>query len=126
MRRGRINIVSLLLTLMMIGGSVWAYTFGPYYWDHQVMKEIARTSALEWYATENEEKARARLGRLLQKREIDDYIYTSDCFFETRGKINSIRCFWQVDVFYPYSDYYETLEFETTVEVNNRGDITQW
>ena len=126
MRRGRINILSLLVSILAIGGVIWGSTFGPYYWDHQVMKEIARSAVLQWYATENQDKGRDRLTRLLAKRGIEDYIYPSDCFFETRGKLRSIRCAWQVDVFYPYSDYYETLAFETTVEVNQRGDITQW
>ncbi len=126
MRRARINIVTVLLILVLGAVGIFAWLFGPYYWDKQVMNEVARTSALEWYATENRQKGMSRLGHLLEKRGLSEYIYPNDCTFQEEGELRVVACWWEVDVFYPGSEMYRTLSFDTTVEVDRRGDAVQY
>jgi len=124
-RSGRINILTILLLLIVVAAGEAAWLFGPYYWDYQVMKEITKSSAREWDAL-GEMKARAKLSHLLAKRGLDDYITERECNFEERGAVKVIDCRWVVDVYYPFTRYYKTLDFSLNTQIDGRGDVTQF
>jgi len=112
MRRGKFNIVGLLLFLALAAVMVWAYLFLPYYIVYFKMKEITKSVMLDWVGL-NEAKARRRIGEEFRREEIPDYVTLDMCEFKTEGQERSVTCDWEVDVYYPFTDYYKTLTFET-------------
>jgi len=89
------------------------------------MKEITKACAHEWDGL-GEMKARAKLPNLLAKRGLDSYITERDCNFEERGALKVIDCRWVVDVYYPFTRYYKTLDFSLTTQIANGGDVSQF
>jgi hypothetical protein len=118
-RTGRISIVNVVFFLCFVAGAVVAYTFSPYYWDYLKMQEVTKSAVLEWDAWDSKPRAVTRLADELERREIPDYILDEDCeFIEEANQTYTVRCAWAVDVYYPFTDKFRTLSFETleTVE----------
>ena len=125
-RAGRIRGSSLLLLLLLGAGGLWAWTFGPYYWDFMKLKEINRLVAREWSAL-GEAKARAMLDSELGKSAMADYVYPQDCqFTKVSPNLMRLHCAYSVDVQYPFVERYRTLSFEVTTDVDNRGQVDQY
>ena len=124
-RGGRINVVTVVLLLIVGLGLGWFKLFGMYYIDFLNMREVVKSSALEWYAKVSEPAARTRLTQMLATKEID-YVPIESCTFAQQGLVLTVGCTWKVDVYYPFTKYYKRLEFQTTAEVNERGVVTQY
>lgn len=110
-RRGRAQILTILLTAAGVAGMYLAFTFGDYYIVYFKMKELTKSVMLDWVGL-NEGKARRRLGEEFRRQDIPDYISPEFCEFQTTGQERSVTCSWEVDVYYPGTDYYKTLDFE--------------
>ena len=110
-RQGKISIVGILMFLVAIVAALWGYLFMPYYLVYFKMKEITKSVMLDWVGL-NEGKARRRLGEEFRRQEIPPYIELDFCELKTEGQERSVVCSWEVDVYYPFTDYYKTLEFE--------------
>ena len=110
-RRGKAQVLSILLTLGLAFGAYLLYTFGDYYITLFKMKELTKSVMLDWVGL-NEGKARRRLGEEFRRQEIPEYISPDYCEFQTVGNERSVTCSWEVDVYYPGTDYYKTLSFE--------------
>lgn len=114
------------LLLLVVGLALgWAKLFGMYYIDFLNMREVVKSSALEWYAKVSEPAARVRLTQMLETKEID-YVSIENCTFTQQGMAMTVGCTYKVDVYYPFTQYYKRLEFQTTAEVNERGVVTQY
>lgn len=124
-RSGRVNVVTVLLLLVIAGVLGWVKLFGFYYIDFLNMREVVKSSSLEWYAKVSEPAARLRLQQMLETKEID-YVTIDDCTFTQQGLGMTVGCAWKVDVYYPFTKYYKRLAFDTTAEVNERGVVTQY
>lgn len=111
-RRGRVQILTILLGGAALFGAYLFYVFGDYYLTYFKMKELTKSVMLDWVGL-NEGKARRRLGEEFRRQEIPDYVSPEYCEFETNGQERSVTCTWEVDVYYPGTDYYKTLSFET-------------
>lgn len=111
-RSGKVSVINILLFALLAGGALWAYLFSPYYIVYFKMKEITKSVMLDWVGL-NEGKARRRLGEEFRRQDIPDYIETTFCDLKTVGNTKSVTCSWEVDVYYPFTDYYKTLSFET-------------
>jgi len=126
-RRGRFNIVGSLITLSILAAIGGGLLFGPYYWDHQVVKETVRSAALKWAETTLERKARQKLNEEWEYREIPEYIdKAAACGFETSGRRKIVSCAWTAYVYYPLTDYYKAIYFETTSEVTAGGKVNTY
>lgn len=110
-RQGKFNIVSLFFLVAILGSALWGYLFMPYYLVYFRMKEITKSVMLDWVGL-NEGKARRRLGEEFRRQEIPDYVPMDLCELKTEGQERSVTCTWEVDVYYPFTDYYKTLSFE--------------
>jgi len=126
-RRGRINIVGSLITLTILAAIAGSILFGPYYWDHQLVKETARSAALKWAESTLEHKAKQKLDDEWEYREIPSYIdKAAACSFNTSGRRKIVTCAWAAHVYYPLTDYYKTIYFETTSEVTAGGKVNTY
>lgn len=121
-RRGKAGIIGIIMLLMLgaAGGAAWL--FGPYYLDYMNMQEVAASASLSWYANDSKAAAVAKLGEELRVKDIE-YIVEDDCTIDEVGKLYIVSCYWEVDVYYPYTKYYKTLVFETTAECDKRGVV---
>ncbi len=122
MRAGKINIVGILIILALIIGGVFAYTFGPYYWDSVTMKEVARNTALT-YQDRGKAKGLERLTQELYQRDIPDYIVEKDCKFSNRGQTFIVTCAWAVDVSWPFTSISRHMSFEVEAKRGPHGFI---
>ena len=123
-RRGRINFVGIAITAVIAAALGGAALFGPYYWDYLVVKEITRTVALTWEATGLHHKAEMKLDEEATNRELPDYIdYKSACTLAESGRMKVVNCAWVAHVYYPFTDYYKTLDFNVTSEVDGSGQV---
>ena len=111
-RSGRINIIGILLTLTLAVAALGAYLFVPPYVVYYKMQNITKTLVLEW-AGLNEDAGHRRLPVELHTQEIPSYITIDMCQFKTDGNNKIVTCDWDIDVYYPFTDYYKTLTFET-------------
>ena len=111
----------LLLFGLGVGGFL-AWLFVPYHLDYLNMKEVVKSSALAWYAHVEEHASREKF-RISKNEKGIDYITAEDCSWEKQGDTYLVSCYWIVDVYYPGTDYFKTLEYEVTAEANKRGGI---
>ncbi len=118
-RRGRANILGILIILVLIAGIGGGALFGPYYWDHMVVKEVTRTSALTYIETQIEEKAVEQLHYEAERRDLGEYFdsYEFCTAAVQRNKTFKVNCTWTAYVYYPFTDYYKALPFSVTSEV---------
>lgn len=120
-RRGESRIVSLLLLGLIAFAGLLAYTFGPAFIDYMNMKEVIKAASLSWYAKQTEQSARARLDEGLTEKEID-YITAKDaCTFKESAEEYVVACTWSLDVYYPGTEYYKTLDFWVSSSADRRG-----
>jgi hypothetical protein len=124
MRGGRVNVLGVLLVLLFIGGAGWAWIFGPYFWDYQVMREATAAAAREWRTAESKDKGVIKLWRRVEKEEMT-YIPETACSFQEEGTNRMIFCAWDVNVYYPGTEYYRTLSFSLDTTCDAEGDIEQ-
>ena len=111
-RSGKMNIFGLILFLGLVAGLVLAYVFVPPWLVYVKMQEITESVVLDWEGL-NEGKARRRLPEELRRQEVPEYITPEMCEFKQDGKNKEVSCYWEIDVYYPYTDYFKTLSFET-------------
>jgi hypothetical protein len=121
-RRGKVNVLAVLLLLIVAVGGYGAYLLVPPYLDYMNMKEVASSAALAWYATETKTGSEKKFDEQMRAKEID-YITRDDCKWEESKEIFAVYCYWEYDVFYVPTDYYKTLEFEVTAESDKRGVV---
>ena len=121
-RRGRVQFLTIVLLLAASVAGYFLYTFGPYQLDYLNMKEVVKSSALAWYAHVEETAARDKFTIAMGEKGID-YITAEDCTWEHREDLYMVSCYWVVDVFYPGTDYFKTLEFEVGAEADKRGTV---
>jgi hypothetical protein len=124
-RQGRVNWLTVVLVLLLAAVGLWAKLFLPYYIDYLNMREVVKSSAMEWYANQVEASARTRLTQQLGVKGID-YVTIDDCSFTQAGLTQTVGCAWTVSVYYPFTKYYKRLDFSSTFEVNERGDVTEY
>ena len=124
-RAGRVNGFTVLLLVLVAGLGLGAKLFVPYAIDYLNMREVVKSATLEWYASQAESAARARLTHQLEVKGID-YITVDNCSFTQAGLTQMVSCSWVVDVYYPFTKYYKRLEYSSTFEVNERGDVTEY
>lgn len=125
-RSGKIRLGGTILLLLVLGAIGFLGIFAPYWWDYYVIKEIGRSAALKWNETERLEKAKAKVDEELRRREVPDYFSADFCRFEEEQSIRRVVCSWQVDVYYPMTDYFKTLSFTTTSELDRTGNVETW
>lgn len=123
-RAGRVNVLGVILVLLLAVGAGWAWLFGPYFWDYQVMREATAAAAREWRSTESKDKGAFKLWHRLDNEGMD-YIFETECSFQQEGTNRMISCAWDVDVYYPGTSYYRTLSFSLDTTCDSVGDITQ-
>ncbi len=121
-RQGRTNIFTILLLMVLGVVMYFSYTFLPYYLDYMNMQEVVKASALSWYAKEEEAAGRDRFRQGLGEKGVD-YVYMDDCSFAEQEGLFVVACEWPVDVYYPGTDYYKTLEFWVTASADKRGGV---
>jgi len=103
----------LVLIVATIVGLIFVNRFGPYYWDYWKMKEVTKTTALQWRVY-SKKAAVEKLHHMLTPGEFgDDYIDPSFCSMEDLKSRLRVSCYWEVDVEYPLSDKVRTLVFTT-------------
>lgn len=124
-RAGKTNFLTILLVLVLAAGGLWAYVFGRYYLDFYNMKEVIRSSALAWHANVSEQSGRVRLKQMLESKGID-YVTPEDCSFTAQGNVFTVGCSYTVWAYYPFTEYYKTLNFSFAAEVNERGVVTDY
>lgn len=111
-RSGRISVFSLLLILIIVGSVVAVQRFGPYYWDYWQMKEITKTTARTWKVL-GRQLADDKLAWMIEDRGLSDYLDPSFCDMIDKSGGVGVRCSWEVDVYYPFSEKIKTFEFRT-------------
>lgn len=111
-RRGKINIVALLIYLTIAAGGYGAWLFAPPYMTYIKMQEITESACLSWEAL-NQSHGERRLLTDMAQQEIPDYLSTENCEFSMDGKNKVVSCYWELDIYYVPSDYYKSLSFET-------------
>ena len=121
-RAGRVQILTLFLLLLAGAGGFFAWLFVPYHIDYMNMKEVVKSSALAWYAHVEEHAAREKFRIAMNEKGID-YITSEDCSWQKQGELYSVSCYWVVDVYYPGTDYFKTLEYEVGAEADQRGKV---
>jgi hypothetical protein len=119
-RAGRVNMFAVAMLVVFAAGALLVERFGPYYWDYWKMKEVTKTAALHWKVF-SRKAAEEKLRSMLDDKEISEYIEPSYCIFEDGLKRGTVYCSWEVDVFYPFSDSYRTLDFHTEHTVQMDG-----
>lgn len=119
---GRASIITILFLLTIALVAYFSVVFGPYFIDYLNMQEVIKASALSWYAKEEEGAARDRFRVGLGDKGVD-YIYPEDCTFSEQEGLYVVACEWPVDVYYPGTDYYKTLEFWVTASADKRGGV---
>ncbi len=111
-RRGAFSIFRLLLYAGLAAGAYYAWVVVPPHWVHIKMDEIVQVSLLEW-RDKSLRKARERLAREVEKRNIPDYIIPDeDCEFSERvGGERHLDCYWEVEVTFPFINKTQTFYF---------------
>ena len=125
-RAGRANFLTILLVGGLAAIGVGVATFGPYYLDYLNMKEITASSALAWYANVEKSSALQRFDRGLGERGIDYNDQTYCDFDKDRDDNIHIYCEWEAYCYYPFTEYYKTLDFSVDTYVDNRGNLEQY
>ncbi len=121
-RAGRVQFLTLVLLLLAGLGGFFAWLFVPYHIDYMNMQEVVKSSALAWYAHVEEHASREKF-RISMKEKGIDYITAEDCAWQKQGDLYSVSCYWVVDVYYPGTDYFKTLEYEVSAEADQRGKV---
>jgi len=119
-RAGRINMIAVVLLLVLASGILLLERFGPYYWDYWKMKEVTKTAALHWKVF-SRKAAEEKLRLMLDDKDISEYIEPSYCKFQDKLKRATVFCSWEVDVYYPFSENFRTLDFYTEYTVEMDG-----
>ncbi len=120
MRAGKINIVGILIVLALIVGALFLHTFGPYYWDAVNMKEVVQNTAIT-YQDRGREKGLQRLTQELYQRDIPDYILENDCKLSSERQIFTVRCAWDIQVAWPFTEIYRTMSFDVEARRGPNG-----
>ncbi|HCH66837.1 MAG: hypothetical protein CL927_20075 [Deltaproteobacteria bacterium] len=121
-RQGRVQLLTVFLLLVAAVIGFFAYIFVPYHLDYLNMKEVVKSSALAWYAHVEEHASREKFRIAMNEKGIE-YITAEDCTWEKRSELYMVSCYWAVDVYYPGTDYFKTLEYEVGAEANQRGGV---
>lgn len=111
-RSGKVSIVSLLLLVAALAGGVAVNMLYEPYITYFKMKEITKSVLLDWHGL-NLSKGKRRLPEEFVRQEIPEYITEDNCTFEDAPPEKIFHCEWEVDAYYPFSDYYKTLRFRT-------------
>ncbi len=98
------------------------HTFGPYYWDAMHMKEVARNTCIT-FQERGEAKGKQRLTQELYQREIPDYIVEDDCDFIEKMGVHTVRCYWEVEQAWPFTDITRILVFDIEASRNQHGFV---
>ena len=123
-RRGKMSIGGILSLILVVAGSVFLYMFFDPYWTWLKMQEITESVVLEWVAY-NRKKADQRLDSELRKQDIPDYVTKESCEIEQEDKVRRVTCYWEVDVYYPFTEEFRTLYFDTYAEHDGVGLVTE-
>lgn len=121
---GKINVIGLVLTLLLVAGGYLAWLFVPYHLDYMNMKEVVTSSSLAWYANDSESAAQRKLDEQLRAKEIDYITRKDNCDIGAVGALYVVSCSWEVDVYYEPTNYYKTLTYETTAECDKGGSVS--
>jgi hypothetical protein len=119
-RQGRISYGTLLLLLVVGVGVGWGMLFGPKYIDYLNINECSGMALAAWHAHGVQERAPTRFNECLADKGIEDMTIES-CKIEPHDNNKYMYCYWEVYVYYPGTDYYKTLSFEVTNELDLKG-----
>ena len=111
-RRGGVSWFTLLMIVLMVGGTMLVYRFGPYYWDYWQMKEVTKSTARTWKMF-GRQAGLEKLNALIEEKNLSDYLDSAFCDLIEHHDGVRVQCSWEVDVYYPFSDSYRTLSFRT-------------
>jgi len=120
-RGGRINLFTVIIILALAGTYVMVDRFGPYYWDYGLMKEATKSAVRTWKMA-GRQAGEEKLSDMIEDKDMSDYIEASFCDFTEHAGTARVRCSWEVDVFYPFSDKTRTLSFYTEHEEEMDGN----
>jgi hypothetical protein len=121
-RSGKINFVAVIIVLALIVGGLFLHTFGAYYWDAMHMKEVARNACFT-FQERDESKGLQRLTQELYQREIPDYIVEDDCDFIKKHGKHTVRCYWEVEKAWPFTNITRVMAFEVEATRDKHGFI---
>lgn len=121
--QGKVNIIGLVLVVLLGIAGYFAYLFVPIHIDYMNMKEVVTSSSLAWYANDAKTASEKKLDEQLRAKEIDYITRKDNCSIEESGDMYVVSCSWEVDVYYPPTDYYKTLVYETTAECDKGGTV---
>jgi hypothetical protein len=119
-RRGRVNILSVLLLLALVGGSYVGYAWVPVllsYWDG---KESINRAASKWYAAASEQAGRTSLDHDIAAKGLNIDPKTQ-CEFTQQKDNFTVWCAWEEYAYYPGTKAYKTFPFSVTTTCSNRG-----
>ena len=121
---GRVNLIGLMITVVLAVGGLLAYLFAPYHLDYMNMKEVVSSASLAWYANDAKSSGERKLEEQLRGKEIDYITRKDNCSFEEAAGMFTTYCSWEVDVYYPFTDFYKTIWYEVTAECDDRGVVS--
>ena len=122
MRSGKINVIGVIIVIVLAIAGIWAYTFGPYYWDAVHMKEVVQATCLT-FQDRGEPKALGRLTSELYKREIPEYIVEDDCRLDKRRDVYTVTCSYVVEENWPFTSKTQVMEFNIVASRGPHGWI---
>ena len=119
-RRGRVNILTVLLVLVLGAGGYIGYAWVPVllsYWDG---KESINRAASKWYAAASEQAGRASLDSDIAHKGLNIDPKTQCEFKQTQDEF-TVWCGWEEYAYYPGTSAYKTFPFSVTTTCSNRG-----
>lgn len=125
-RQGRLDFGKIVM-LFVAASLLWgAYAFVPPHWAEREMHNVVILTLYTW-RDRNLKLAQAALPREMDKAGIPEYIWPEDCrLWEEHGE-KHLDCYWEVDVFYPFTDkLVKTLEFEVHHYIDEKGNDRDW
>lgn len=120
MRAGRINVLGILILAVVAVAGAYAWTFGPYYLDHQKMNDVVRATALAWQ-DRGEDFARQRFQEELVNRDVPTYLNERTCDFIEHAGTYRVSCEWTVQQAWPLIGRIESIEFVSSAARNEHG-----
>lgn len=111
-RRGRVQVLTILMFLVGGAALYLIWVFWPYVKVYVEMREVAKSVVIEW-AGMNEGKAKRRIQEEFRKQDIpEDQLTLDNCELKKEGNERMVHCDWELDVYYPPTQYYKTLSFD--------------
>ncbi len=110
MRRGRVQVMSVILVAGICYGILCAWRFVPYYWDQRVMKEVVKIVGLYWKDL-GKNKAVQMLAQEMYNRDVPTYIEEDDCEFREEVGQRRVYCEWTVTDNWPLLGRTRTMHF---------------